>query len=113
MASGASRSLPPRDVLAEIEALAGEGFEEVVLTGVHLGGYGQDLEPRVDLPWLVAAIAEQGVVPRLRLSSIDPHEVGESPLRVMAAEPSDRPQLHGPLQSADDGVLGRLRRPSD
>ena len=113
MARGASRSLPPRAVLAEIEALAEEGFEEVVLTGVHLGGYGQDLEPRVDLPWLVAAIAEQGVVPRLRLSSIDPHEVGESLLRVMAAEPSVCHHLHVPLQSADDGVLARMRRRYD
>jgi len=113
MARGRSRSLAPRVVLAEIEALAGQGFEEVVLTGVHLGGYGHDLEPPVDLAWLVAAIAEQRRMPRLRLSSIDPHEVDESLLRVMAGTPSVCHHLHVPLQSADDGVLARMRRRYD
>src|SRR5438876_648749 len=88
MARGASRSLPPREVLAEVAALAREGFEEVVLTGVHLGGYGQDLVPAVDLAWLVAALAEQGLVPRLRLSSIDPHEVTEPLVRLLARAPA-------------------------
>ena len=110
MARGASRSLPPRVVLAEVAALAAEGFEEVVLTGVHLGGYGHDLDPPVDLAWLVAAIAEQALVPRLRLSSIDPHEVSELLLRVMADAPTVCHHLHVPLQSADDGVLTRMRR---
>jgi len=113
MARGASRSLPPRRVLAEIAALAAQGFEEVVLTGVHLGGYGEDLDPPVDLAWLVAAIVEQGVVPRLRLSSIDPHELSESLLGVMAAAPSVCHHLHVPLQSVDDGVLARMRRRYD
>ena len=113
MARGASRSLSPRAVLAEVEGLAAAGFEEVVLTGVHLGGYGHDLTPRVDLAWLVAAIAEQGLVPRLRLSSIDPHEVTEPLVRLLAREPSLCPHLHVPLQSADDGVLGRMRRRYD
>ena len=113
MARGASRSLPPRVVLAEVAALAAEGFEEVVLTGVHLGGYGHDLDPPVDLAWLVAAIAEQALVPRLRLSSIDPHEVSELLLRVMADAPTVCHHLHVPLQSADDGVLARMRRRYD
>jgi threonylcarbamoyladenosine tRNA methylthiotransferase MtaB len=113
MARGRSRSLAPRDVLAEVEALARAGFQEVVLTGVHLGGYGEDLVPRVDLAGLVAAIAARALVPRLRLSSIDPHEVSEPLLRVMASAPSVCPHLHVPLQSADDGVLARMRRRYD
>ena len=113
MARGRSRSLAPRAVLAEVEALAAAGFQEVVLTGVHLGGYGADLDPPVDLAWLVAAIAEQGLVPRLRLSSIDPHEVSEALLRVMAGTPAVCPHLHVPLQAADDGVLARMRRRYD
>jgi threonylcarbamoyladenosine tRNA methylthiotransferase MtaB len=113
MARGKSRSLPPRTVLAELDALAAAGFEEVVLTGVHLGGYGCDLEPRVDLAWLVAAIAERAPVPRIRLSSIDPHEVTEPLLRLMAASPVLCPHLHVPLQAADDGVLRRMRRRYD
>ncbi len=113
MARGASRSLAPRAILAEVEALAARGFEEVVLTGVHLGGWGEDLSPRVDLAWLVAALAEQGRMPRIRLSSIDPHEVTEPLLRVLATAPGVCPHLHVPLQSADDGILARMRRRYD
>ena len=113
MARGRSRSLSPRDVLAEVRGLADAGFEEVVLTGVHLGGYGEDLEPRVDLVWLLAALVEQDVVPRIRLSSIDPHEVTEPLVRLMAASETVCPHLHVPLQAADDGVLRRMRRRYD
>jgi len=113
MARGASRSLPPRTVLAEVEALAAAGYEEVVLTGVHLGGYGHDLDPPVDLAWLIEALAERRLVPRLRLSSIDPHEVSEPLLRVMARDPALCPHLHVPLQSGDDAVLARMRRRYD
>jgi threonylcarbamoyladenosine tRNA methylthiotransferase MtaB len=113
MARGASRSLAPRAVLAEVAALAAAGFEEVVLTGVHLGGYGGDLEPRVDLTWLVETIVEAGLVPRVRLSSIDPHEVSERLVRLLAVHPALCPHLHVPLQAADDGVLRRMRRRYD
>jgi len=113
MARGASRSLAPREVLAEVEALAARGFQEVVLTGVHLGGYGRDLEPPVDLAWLVGALVEQDLVPRLRLSSLDPHELSEPLLRLMASAVALCPHLHVPLQAADDGVLRRMRRRYD
>ncbi|HZP43736.1 MAG TPA: tRNA (N(6)-L-threonylcarbamoyladenosine(37)-C(2))-methylthiotransferase MtaB [Candidatus Binatia bacterium] len=112
-ARGTSRSLGPREVLAEVEALVAAGFEEIVLTGVHLGGWGHDLVPRRDLAFLVAAIAERGIVPRLRLSSIDPHEVTEPLVRLMAEAPGVCPHLHVPLQAADDGVLRRMRRRYD
>jgi threonylcarbamoyladenosine tRNA methylthiotransferase MtaB len=113
MARGASRSLAPREVLAEVAALAAAGFQEVVLTGVHLGGYGEDLRPRLDLAGLVEAIVEQGLVPRLRLSSIDPHELSEPLLGLMAESPALCPHLHVPLQAGDDGVLRRMRRRYD
>jgi len=113
MARGASRSLGARAVLDEVHALAAAGFQEIVLTGVHLGGWGEDLRPAGDLAGLVAAIAEHALVPRLRLSSIDPHEVTEPLLRAMAASPSVCPHLHVPLQAGDDGVLRRMRRRYD
>jgi threonylcarbamoyladenosine tRNA methylthiotransferase MtaB len=113
MARGKSRSLAPRDVLAEIEGLAAMGFEEVVLTGIHLGGYGEDLTPAIDLVWLLEALVEHGRVARIRLSSIDPHEVTEPLVRVMASAPAVCPHLHVPLQAADDGVLRRMRRRYD
>jgi threonylcarbamoyladenosine tRNA methylthiotransferase MtaB len=113
MARGKSRSLAPRAVLREMEGLAAQGFQEVVLTGVHLGGYGEDLSPRVDLVWLLDALVEQNLFPRIRLSSIDPHEVTEPLVRLMAAAPQVCPHLHVPLQAADDDVLRRMRRRYD
>jgi threonylcarbamoyladenosine tRNA methylthiotransferase MtaB len=113
LARGRSRSLPPRAILAELDALAARGFHEVVLTGVHLGGWGHDLDPPVDLAWLVGALVEQGRFRRIRLSSIDPHEVTEPLVRVMAASPAICPHLHVPLQAGDDGVLRRMRRRYD
>jgi threonylcarbamoyladenosine tRNA methylthiotransferase MtaB len=113
MARGRSRSLPPREVLAEAEALAASGFRELVITGVHLGGWGHDLDPPLDLVGLLEALVEQGRFERIRLSSIDPHEVSERLVRLMAAAPSVCPHLHVPLQAADDGVLGRMRRRND
>jgi threonylcarbamoyladenosine tRNA methylthiotransferase MtaB len=112
-ARGASRSLPPRAVLAEVEALVAAGFQEIVLTGVHLGGYGHDLVPPVDLAFLVGAIAERALVPRLRLSSIDPHEVTEPLVRLVAEAAGLCPHLHVPLQAADDATLARMRRRYD
>jgi threonylcarbamoyladenosine tRNA methylthiotransferase MtaB len=113
MARGRSRSLPPRDVLREAEALADAGFRELVLTGVHLGGWGQDLDPPLDLGWLIEALLAQGRFARIRLSSIDPHEVTEPLVRLMARAPAVCPHLHVPLQAADDGVLARMRRRYD
>jgi threonylcarbamoyladenosine tRNA methylthiotransferase MtaB len=113
MARGRSRSLPPRAILAELDDLAARGFHEVVLTGVHLGGWGHDLEPRADVVWLLDALVEQGRFRRIRLSSIDPHEVTEPLVRLMAAAPAVCPHLHVPLQAADDGVLRRMRRRYD
>jgi threonylcarbamoyladenosine tRNA methylthiotransferase MtaB len=113
LARGRSRSLPPRTVLAELAALAARGFEEVVLTGVHLGGYGEDLRPAMRLADLVAMLCERPLVPRLRLSSIDPHEIDETLLRVMVQAPQVCDHLHVPLQAGDDGVLRRMRRRYD
>jgi threonylcarbamoyladenosine tRNA methylthiotransferase MtaB len=112
LARGASRSVPPRRVLAEVQRLA-HRYAEIVLTGVHLGGWGEDLEPRADLAWLLDALVEQACVPRLRLSSIDPHEVTAALVGRLASTPALCPHLHVPLQAADDGVLRRMRRRYD
>ena len=113
MARGRSRSLSPRTVLAEMEALAARGFEEVVLTGVHLGAYGEDLDSPTTLTWLLEALIEQALVPRIRLSSVDPHEVTESLVRTMRAADAVCPHLHVPLQAGDDRTLRRMRRRYD
>lgn len=113
MSRGKSRSVPPRVVLEQLDRLADRGFQEIVLTGIHLGGYGDDLEPRVDLPWLLEAIEERKPVPRVRLSSLDPHEISDSLLRLLSRAQTLCPHLHVPLQSGDDTILTRMRRRYD
>jgi len=110
MARGRSRSVPPRQVLAQLDRLAERGFQEVVLTGVHLGGYGADLDPPLELCDVLEMLAEQSRVSRIRLSSIDPPEVTPRLLDVMMRTPALCPHLHMPVQAGDDGVLRRMRR---
>ena len=110
MARGRSRSVPPRRVLAELERLAALGFREAVLTGIHLGGYGRDLEPALTLADLVEMIAEAAPLPRIRLSSIDPPEVSPRLLDLIARSPVLCEHLHVPVQAGSDAVLRRMRR---
>lgn len=112
-ARGRSRSVEPRRIVAEMEVLAARGFREVVLTGVHLGGYGRDLSPAVDLADLVEMIAERSPIERVRLSSIDPPEVTPRLLRLLAQSDVLCPHLHMPVQAASDTVLRRMRRQYD
>jgi threonylcarbamoyladenosine tRNA methylthiotransferase MtaB len=110
MARGRSRSVPPRRVLAELGRLAALGFREVVLTGIHLGGYGKDLETPLQLADLVEMIAEAAPLPRIRLSSIDPPEVTPRLLDLIARSPVLCEHLHVPVQAGADDVLRRMRR---
>ena len=113
MSRGMSRSVPPRVVLEQLDRLAEQGFQEIVLTGVHLGGYGEDLDPRVNLAWLIAAIEERKPVPRVRLSSLDPHEFSDQLINLLTQAETVCPHLHIPLQSGDDTILSRMRRRYD
>jgi threonylcarbamoyladenosine tRNA methylthiotransferase MtaB len=108
---GGSRSLPVDEVVAQARRLVEAGVPELVLTGVHLGSYGRDLRPRARLVELVAALVPHLSPARLRLSSIDPHEVDDELLALMAAHPrSICRHLHLPVQAGDDVVLRRMRR---
>lgn len=112
-ARGLSRSVPPEEILAQIRSLADRDFMEVVLTGIHLGGYGQDLRPKTDLTSLLERIVERRLIPRLRLSSLDPREVPERLLRLMAGSDILCPHLHICAQAGEDGILKRMRRNYD
>jgi threonylcarbamoyladenosine tRNA methylthiotransferase MtaB len=113
MSRGKSRSVPPRVVLEQLDRLAQRGFQEVVLTGIHLGGYGEDLDPPVTLTWLLEAIEERNPLPRVRISSIDPHEIGDDLVQLLAESHLLCPHLHIPMQSGADSVLARMRRRYD
>jgi threonylcarbamoyladenosine tRNA methylthiotransferase MtaB len=109
-ARGRSRSVEPRRVLAELDRLGARGFHEVVLTGIHLGSYGHDLDPPLSLSDLIEMIAERAPVPRVRVSSVDPPEVTARLLAVMASGGVVCPHLHMPVQAGADAVLRRMRR---
>ncbi len=107
---GASRSVEPRRVMAALDDLHARGFKEVVLTGVHLGGYGKDLEPRVELADLLEMIAERCPLGRVRISSLDPEELSDRIVEIISSSGKFCPHLHLPLQSGDDETLARMRR---
>ena len=110
-ARGRSRSMPVSEVMASIERLGAAGYREVVLSGIHLGCYGRDLEPPTDLLTLLRRIDERSVVDRVRLSSIEPLELTGAIIDLVAASDGFCRHVHVPLQSGDNGVLRRMRRP--
>jgi threonylcarbamoyladenosine tRNA methylthiotransferase MtaB len=107
---GPNRSLPPEAAVTEARRLAAAGHPEVVLTGVNLGTYGWDLTPRVWLSDLVRRILAETDLPRLRLSSLHPHEVREDLVGLMAGSGRICRHLHLALQSGDDGILRAMAR---
>ncbi len=110
VARGRSRSVAPRAVVDEIELLAARGYKEVVLTGIHLGGYGADLEPECDLAFLLETIAERRPGLRVRISSIDPPEITERLVDVVTSSRLFCRHFHVPLQACEDDVLARMKR---
>ena len=112
-ARGLSRSVTPREVLEQVRMLADAGYREIVLTGIHLGSYGQDLTAKVDLTALVEMIAQSRLIPRLRLSSLDPREVPDRLLDLIASSDVICPHLHVCAQAGDDEILKWMRRNYD
>ena len=107
---GRSRSVPPDEVLAGIRTFTEKGFREVVLTGIHLGGYGLDLTPRESLLGLLTAAEGERLAPRLRVGSVEPTEISDAFIQFLAGSELVCPHLHIPLQSGSDRVLGRMNR---
>jgi threonylcarbamoyladenosine tRNA methylthiotransferase MtaB len=118
LARGDNRSVDPEAIVAEALALA-ERHVEIVLTGVHIGTYGQDRRTDAQthrrtgttLGTLVALLVERVPVVRFRLSSVEATELCDDLLRLMAEQP-DRlaPHFHAPLQSGSDRVLRHMGR---
>ena len=108
---GNSRSVPMGAVVEQIKRLAGNGYAEVVLSGVDMTSYGGDLPGAPRLGKLVKTILRQVPdVQRLRLSSIDSIEADEDLLEAVATETRLMPHLHLSLQSGDDMILKRMKR---
>ncbi len=109
-ARGASRSLGPDKILAEVRDLAARGFREIILTGIHLGAWGRDLEPRESLPSLLRLLDKEALPCRFRISSLDPDEVTDELVDILKESRSICNHLHLALQSGDDGILRAMRR---
>jgi threonylcarbamoyladenosine tRNA methylthiotransferase MtaB len=108
---GNSRSVPAGVVVERVKALAGEGFNEVVLTGVDVTSYGPDLPGAPSLGLLVERILRLvPELPRLRLSSLDCIELDERLFEIACGEPRFMPHLHMSFQAGDDMVLKRMKR---
>ncbi len=108
-ARGRSRSLPLDAALQRARDLEEAGFKEIVLTGIHLGTYGQDLPVKSSLSSLVAAIIKETRDCRVRLSSVEINEIDDELLDLMTTGRICR-HLHIPLQSGSDLILTRMRR---
>ena len=109
IARGESRSRRIGDVVAEIKALATAGYQEAVLTGVHMGSFGRDLDEDIVLADLVKTILQHTDIPRLRLSSLEPWDISPDFFSLWE-NPRLLPHLHVPLQSGSDKILRRMAR---
>ncbi len=110
-ARGPGRSRSKEDVLAQLSKLVEAGYPETILAGIHLGGYGRDLSPRVSLVELLEECLVRFPQLRIRLSSIHPNEVSPELLQLYRDKCNLRPHLHISLQSGSSSVLKRMKRP--
>lgn len=109
VARGAGRSRPLAEIITEINALHEAGFQEIVLTGVHLGSYGHDHGDGAGLVTLIKAVLAETAVPRVRLSSLEPWDLSPDFFELWA-DPRLCPHVHLPLQSGCDATLRRMLR---
>jgi threonylcarbamoyladenosine tRNA methylthiotransferase MtaB len=110
-ARGPVRSLSPELVKEQLGELICAGYREVVLTGVHTSAYGKDLPVGINLAALLRDLVKMPGDFRIRLSSVEPVDVSEELLEVMASSPRICRHLHLPLQSGDDEILEMMQRP--
>jgi len=107
---GRSRSLPPEAVVGEVRMLVAAGAKEIVLSGINLGSYGRDLTPRAELSSVVRRILDETGLEMLRFSSIEPQDITEDFVALVASSNRLAPHFHVPLQSGSDRILRRMHR---
>lgn len=110
---GRCRSLPSQDVRTMVAQFQSSGYGEVVLTGIHLGQWGKDLEPPQDLASLLSLLSKNTLHPdtRIRLSSLEPMEWTPELVDHLPSWPWICPHFHVPMQSGDEEILARMGRP--
>lgn len=108
VARGDERSRTEAEIIAEINQLHAQGIQEIVLTGVHVGGYGSDL-PDSSLFSLVKRVLEETDIPRIRFASVEPWDLPDGFFELFL-NPRVMPHMHLPIQSGSDSVLRRMAR---
>ena len=108
-ARGKSRSRKKYNIIKEIEKLVEEGFKEVILIGINLGAYGEDLDEGENFESLLKSILEINKLKRVRIGSVYPDKISDE-FMDMFKNKKLMPHLHISLQSCDDDVLKRMRR---
>ncbi|MBP7460338.1 MAG: MiaB/RimO family radical SAM methylthiotransferase, partial [Candidatus Delongbacteria bacterium] len=106
---GKYRSRPPDNVLDQINLLEAKDIKEIVLTGIHIGKYGMENQ-NPQLVSLLKTILSFSRIPRVRLSSIEPQEISDELIELIATEPRICRHLHIPLQSGSDRILNLMNR---
>ena len=109
---GRVRSRRPEEVVAEVRELAAAGYQEVVLTGIHLSSYGVDFkeEENENLLSLIRQVHEVEGIRRIRLGSLEPRIITDDFAKVLASMPKFCPHFHLSLQSGCDETLKRMNR---
>ena len=107
---GNSRSMAPDAVVASVQRLAESGAKEIVLSGINLGSYGRDFTPRAGLVSVVRRILDETSLEQLRFSSIEPQDVTEEFVSLVASSGRIAPHFHIPLQSGSDRILRAMHR---
>jgi len=110
-ARGSSVSMPQEEVLNHLKQLNNSGFKEVIITGIHTGMYGHDLKKRTSLLQLLKKINKEKPVHRIRLSSIEPGEINDGIIELAKKNNILCDHFHIPLQSGDDEILQKMKRP--
>lgn len=112
-ARGPMRSQSLNRTIEAAEELIFAGYQEIILTGIHTGAYGVDLTPQIDLSYLITKLIQLPGLKRLRISSIDPHEISDNLIDVMAGATAFCHHLHISLQSGDEEILRKMNRGYD
>lgn len=107
LARGDEKSKPIDDIVTQANRYHSQGISEIIITGVHLGGYGSDIG--TDLYHLIAALLEKTSIPRIRMGSLEPWDLPQGFFELFE-NPRLMPHMHLPMQSGSDSVLRRMSR---
>lgn len=108
-ARGLSRSRNPNNILNQAKELVANGYSEIILTGIHTGAYGEDLDSYslAELLWDLDLIDG---LKRIRISSIEVNQINDDILEVLRKSKKVTRHLHIPLQAGDDEILSKMKR---